>query len=86
MAEYDRSWQKSLDTFELSEWSVTLHSGAKLTIYANSVNEGNDFYVFSLMIAGHPPSLLPVARIPSAVVSDYYSEYVGLTEPPAPGE
>ena len=31
MAEYDRSWQKSLDTFELSEWSVTLHSGAKLT-------------------------------------------------------
>jgi hypothetical protein len=71
----------ALAFYELTEWTLTLSSGDVATIFADSRGEENGEYVFSLALAGHPPALLPIVRIPASVVRSIATR-VGRSKPP----
>ena len=73
--------QRTLAFRELSEWELTLHSGDVIVIYADSKGEESGYYVFNIAVDGSPISLLPVARIPVKLVSDYRTTHVGVAGP-----
>jgi hypothetical protein len=75
-----KPWQRVLVSFEPTTWRVTLKSGDIVVIYADShsVEDGAD--VFSVLVAGQPPTLETVARVPTNIVQDLASD-VGLAEP-----
>jgi hypothetical protein len=54
--------------YELSEWTLTLHSGDIVTVFADSRGEDDGYHVFSIALAGRPIVLLPVARVPQVLV------------------
>lgn len=74
-------WQKALAAYETSEWKIILHSGDEITIYADSKGEEDDSYIFNVLIAGSPPTLHTVARVPARAVSSYETTYVGRATP-----
>jgi|HubBroStandDraft_4_1064222.scaffolds.fasta_scaffold977882_1 hypothetical protein len=74
-------WQKTLSSYETSEWKLTLHSGDEITIFADSKGDEGEFYVFEVLIAGSPPTLHRVARIPAKAVSHYETTYIGRATP-----
>jgi hypothetical protein len=74
-------WQKTLASYESSEWKLMLHSGDEIVIFADSKGEEGDFYTFEVLIAGSPPTLHKVAKIPAKAVSRYETTYIGRATP-----
>jgi hypothetical protein len=78
------SWQKTLASYETSEWRLVLRSGDEITIYADSKGEEDGFYTFELMVVGSPPTLHRVAKVPATAVSHYETRYIGRATPETP--
>lgn len=76
-------WKHVVTLYEQTRWEVTLLSGHTIVIWASGFSIDSDTmdYVFDILIDGIPREMLDVARIPSELVANVESAYVGKSEP-----
>jgi hypothetical protein len=54
---------------DLGVWQVILASGTVIQVAAHSYSKEGDSYVFNLLVEGSPPTLVPLMKIPTRVVT-----------------
>ena len=57
-----------------SAWDVQLPSDDQLVIYASSYGPLAESLEYNLLLAGHPPELMPVVAGPAQLLGDVYTE------------
>jgi hypothetical protein len=74
------TWQRRLEFYEPSEWTVILKTGDAVVVFADSHGLEDGRRVFNLAISGQPLSLLPVASFPESIIRDIEFK-AGLAKP-----